>query len=98
MLQRNNLKKELMELTLPGAFDNYMTALTPEGKSPETILWYRKKLTRRYAAQATRHSGVGSENSFENLLSDRVPAFGSSHPTRPQERGREERFSDSPLH
>ena len=46
MLQRNNLKKELMELTLPRAIDNYMTALTLEGKSPETILWYRKKLTR----------------------------------------------------
>ena len=98
MLQRNNLKKELMELTLPRALDNYMTALTLEDKSPETILWYRKKLTRRYAAQATRHSGIGSENSFENLVSDRVPSVGSSHPTRPQERRREERFLNSLLH
>ena len=46
MLQRNNLKKELMEQTLPRAIDDYMTALTLEGKSPKTILWYRKKLTR----------------------------------------------------
>jgi hypothetical protein len=28
VLQRNNLKKELMELTLSQAIDNYMTALT----------------------------------------------------------------------
>jgi hypothetical protein len=45
VLQRNNLKKELIELTLPRAIDNYMTTLTLEGKSPETILWYCKKLT-----------------------------------------------------
>jgi hypothetical protein len=30
MLQRNSLKKELMELTLPRAIDSYMTALTLE--------------------------------------------------------------------
>ena len=30
MLQRNSLKKELMELTLPRAIDSYMTTLTLE--------------------------------------------------------------------
>jgi site-specific recombinase XerD len=35
-----------MELTLPRAINNYMTAITLEGKSPKTILWYRRKLTR----------------------------------------------------
>ncbi len=46
MLQRNNLKKELMELTLPRSLDYYMTALILKGMGPGTILWYRKKLTR----------------------------------------------------
>ena len=37
-------KREIMELTLPRAIDNHLTTLTLEGKSPETVLWYRKKL------------------------------------------------------
>ena len=41
----NSKQREIMELTLPQAIDYYLTALTLEGKSPETILWHRKKLT-----------------------------------------------------
>jgi len=38
-------KRELVETTLTEAIDYYLTALAMEGKSPETIVWYRKKLT-----------------------------------------------------
>ena len=38
-------KRELVETTLTEAIDYYLTALALEGKSPETIVWYRKKLT-----------------------------------------------------
>jgi hypothetical protein len=38
-------KRELVETTLTEAIDYYLTALALEGKSPETIVGYRKKLT-----------------------------------------------------
>lgn len=34
-----------MSITLNQAVENYLTELALEGKSPDTILWHRKKLT-----------------------------------------------------
>ena len=46
MVHKTSFKqREIMQLTLPQAIDYYLTALTLEGKSPETVLWYLKKLT-----------------------------------------------------
>lgn len=39
------LKKERMELTLARAKENFLAALTLEGKSPETVRWHNMKLT-----------------------------------------------------
>jgi len=38
-------RKERMAVTVNQAVDNYLTDLALEGKSPETILWHRKKLS-----------------------------------------------------
>jgi site-specific recombinase XerD len=37
-------RRENMTLELPQAVDYFCTSLTLEGKSPETVLWHRKKL------------------------------------------------------
>lgn len=39
------LRRERMELTLARAKENFLAALTLEGKSPETVLWHNKKLS-----------------------------------------------------
>jgi len=93
MTYKSNLRKELMELTLPRAIENYTTALTLEGKSPETILWYRKKLTglaafMQYggAPVKVRSLTLDDGRSFIKSLMDRTTRY-TNHCLRPEEQG-----------
>lgn len=39
------LRLESMEITLARAKENFLAALTLEGRSPETVVWHEKKLS-----------------------------------------------------
>jgi hypothetical protein len=39
-----DLREKAMQTTLARAIDNYLVVSKPDGKSPETVIWYQKKL------------------------------------------------------
>ncbi|MCC6192613.1 MAG: tyrosine-type recombinase/integrase [Anaerolineales bacterium] len=71
-----------MELTLRRAKENFLAALTLEGKSPETILWHNKKLTAFLAFMETtasevriRDLAVDDARSFVRSLMERTTKY-----------------------
>ncbi|MBN1887181.1 MAG: tyrosine-type recombinase/integrase [Thermoflexales bacterium] len=91
--RNNNLRRERVQLTLDQAVDHYLTAITLEGKSPETVLWHRKKLTRFAAFMRNGESPVGvcgltldDGRAFVKSLMEQETRY-ASHPLRHEAQG-----------